>query len=80
VAIAAMPPYRRLPGGLPSGARRSLVVNGAADALVTEEMTESLVAQLRTVGATVELLRHEGGHEVPAELLPAIAAFVAAAG
>jgi phospholipase/carboxylesterase len=79
VAIAAMPPFRALPDGLPSGPRRAMVVNGASDALVSEEMTDGLVTQLRTVGATVELLRHAGGHEVPAQLQPAIAAFVAAA-
>jgi phospholipase/carboxylesterase len=78
VAIAGMPPYRDLPGRLPTGERRALVVNGTSDTLVSEEMTSALVAQLAAVGATVEVLGHPGGHDVPADLLPAIAAYVAA--
>lgn len=78
VAVAAMPPYRALPAGLPPGQRRALVVNGAADPLVSEENTRGLIAQLRQAGATVELLRHPGGHEVPKALLPAIASYLSA--
>lgn len=76
IAIAAMPPYRRLPGRLPTARRRALVVNGTEDPLVSDAMTSALVSQLRAVGTAVELVRHPGGHEIPDRLLPTLAAFI----
>jgi phospholipase/carboxylesterase len=77
VAIAGMPPYRVLPAGLPDWPRRALIVNGEIDPLVSAAMTDHLVADLRSVGTTVELMRHPGGHEIPEALLPVVAEFTA---
>lgn len=76
IAIAAMPPYRQLPGLLPTAPRRALVVNGTHDPLVSDAMTSNLVGQLRSASTAVRLIRHPGGHEMPDELLPTLAAFI----
>lgn len=73
IAIAAMPPYRRLPGHLPAARRRALVVNGTDDPMVSDAMTSTLVSQLRAAGTAVKLIRHPGGHEIPDGLLPTLA-------
>lgn len=78
VLIGAMPPFA---AGLGTGVLSGtpvLVVNGHQDPIVSPEQTGALVAQLDAAGARVTRLDHEGGHTVPAALVPRMAEFLAA--
>ncbi len=77
VLIAAVPPLSDAPATDLTGLR-VLVSNGRRDPMARPEQTETLVGQLRSRGAEVVLLEHAGGHQLAAEHLPAMRAFVGA--
>jgi phospholipase/carboxylesterase len=72
-----MVPYRAGPRVTDLTGKRVLVANGRHDAMATADQTSVLVSQLRSVGADVTVLPHEGGHEIDAEQLPQIAEWIA---
>jgi phospholipase/carboxylesterase len=73
VLIAAMVPYRDGPPHADLSGRRVLVANGRRDPMATPDQTATLVDQLRTSGADVTLLPHDGGHTIDARQLPRVA-------
>lgn len=78
VLLAAMVPFRDGPPAGDLSGRRALVSNGRLDPMATAEHTTTLVEQLRTRGADVTVLPHDGGHQIDARNLPRIAAWVRA--
>ena len=87
VLFGAMVPFAGGPAaarddGVPAelAGTRVLVVNGRRDPIVSAAQTDTVVAHLRSAGAEVTRLDHDGGHSVPAQLLPDIAAAVTALG
>jgi phospholipase/carboxylesterase len=77
VLIAAMVPYRDGPPQADLSARRVLVANGRRDPMATPDQTATLVGQLRTSGADVTELPHDGGHTLDLRQLPRIARWLA---
>lgn len=77
VLLAAMVPFRSVPGQADLTGKRVLVANGRTDPMATPEQTVTLVAQLRERGAEVEVLAHSGGHTVDRAQLPQIADWLA---
>ncbi|MER7742529.1 hypothetical protein ABTX34_30140 [Streptomyces sp. NPDC096538] len=75
VGIAAMQLFAETPQ-VPAAPRHALIINGDSDELVTAEMTDGLITQLRKIGADVQLIGHPGGHEVPDMVLDAVAAYI----
>lgn len=76
VLLAAMVPFRRVPGQADLSGKRVLVANGRADPMATPEQTEALVAQLREHRAEVAVLPHDGGHTIDSKQLPHIAEWI----
>jgi phospholipase/carboxylesterase len=77
VLIAAVPPLSDPPIVDLTG-RRVLVSNGRRDPMARPDQTETLVGQLRSRGADVQLLEHDGGHQLAAEHVPAMREFLGA--
>jgi phospholipase/carboxylesterase len=73
VLMAAMVPYRGGPPQADLSGRRVLVANGRRDPLATPAQTATLVDQLRTSGADVTVLPHDGGHGIDVRQLPRVA-------
>jgi phospholipase/carboxylesterase len=73
VLMAAMVPYRDGPPQADLSGRRVLVANGRRDPLATPDQTATLVDQLRTRGADVTVLPHDGGHTIDVRQLPRVA-------
>jgi phospholipase/carboxylesterase len=67
-------PFRPAPADLTG--RRVLVTAGRRDPICPPALTEGLVAVLREDGAEVEVVWHEGGHEIRPAEIDAAAAFV----
>lgn len=85
VLLAAMVPFRDGPPLLDGRAvdlagKRVAVSNGRHDPLVDPTQTAELVAQLRGCGAEVQEFPHDGGHDVPAAVLPRIRDFLGVSG
>ena len=78
ILIAAMPPFGVAPAADLTG-HRVLISNGRRDPMAQPALTTRLVDDLSSRGAAVDLLVHPGGHQLAAEHLPAMRAFVAAA-
>lgn len=78
VLIGAMPPFTDGLGDDVLDGTPVLVVNGRQDPIVSDAQTTALVGQLGAAGAAVTRLDHDGGHTVPAQLVPRMAGFVAA--
>jgi phospholipase/carboxylesterase len=76
VLMAAMVPYRDGPPQADLSGRRALVANGRRDPMATLGQTATLVDHLRTRGADVTLLPHEGGHTIDAHQLPRVAEWI----
>lgn|SRR5699024_10311342 len=75
VLLAAMVPFREPPHADLNGTRVA-VVNGSHDPIATPWQTETLTNQLRTAGADVTRLDHDGGHTIETRLLPHVARFL----
>jgi len=73
VLIAAMVPYRNGPPQADLSGKRVLVANGRRDPMATLEQTATLADQLRTGGADVIELPHDGGHTIDLRQLPRVA-------
>jgi phospholipase/carboxylesterase len=73
VLIAAMVPYRNGPPQADLSGKRVLVANGRRDPMATPEQTATLADQLRTAGADVTELPHDGGHTIDLRQLPRVA-------
>ena len=71
-------PFRPAPASL--AGLGVLVTAGRRDPICPPPLTEALAGHLREDGAAVEVLWHEGGHEVRPEELSATAEFLASAG
>jgi phospholipase/carboxylesterase len=71
-------PFRPAPANL--GGLRLLITAGRRDPICPPPLTEALAGHLREDGARVEILWHEGGHEVRPEEMAAAAEFLASAG
>lgn len=79
ILIAAMPPFGVAPAADLTG-HRVLISNGRRDPMAPAALTARLAGQLRTSGAVVDLLLHAGGHQLVADHLPAMRAFLRPAG
>jgi len=77
VLLAAMVPYRQQPAGVDLTGRWAVVANGQRDPMATPAETTTLVETLRSLGAQVEVLSHEGGHTIDQTQLPRMATVVA---
>jgi phospholipase/carboxylesterase len=77
VLMAAMVPFRDGPPYSDLTGKHAIVVNGVHDPMATAEQTSTLVAQLRALGARVDLIPHNGGHEIDETTLPLIAGLIA---
>ena len=75
ILIAAMPPFGVAPPVDLAG-HRVLISNGRRDPMAPPPLTSRLVDDLTSRGATVELLLHPGGHQLAADHLPAMRAFL----
>ena len=78
ILIAAMRPFGGPPAADLTG-HRVLISNGRRDPMAQPALTTRLVDDLSSRGAAVDLLVHPDGHQLAAEHLPAMRAFVAAA-
>ena len=78
VLFAAVVPFAEPPAADLAG-RAVAVVNGRHDPMADPGRTAPLVAQLRERGATVAEFPHDGGHTIPAEVLPDVRAFLSGA-
>ncbi|AOF94089.1 alpha/beta hydrolase [Sinorhizobium sp. RAC02] len=58
------------------GGRKILITAGRRDPICRLPLTEALVAYLESQGADVDLVLHDGGHEVRQEEIAAITAFM----
>ncbi|RZT86807.1 phospholipase/carboxylesterase [Pseudonocardia sediminis] len=76
VLLAAMVPYRDGPPAADLTGKRVLLSNGRRDPMATADHTTRLTDQLRTAGADVTDLPHDGGHGIDARLLPRVAEWV----
>ena len=76
VLLAAMVPFRAGPGDVDRTGKRVAVANGRRDPMADAAQTAALVGQLRTCGADVSELPHEGGHGIDPAGRPALRAFV----
>ena len=76
VLLAAMVPYRDGPPAADLTGKRVLLSNGRRDPMATAHHTTRLTGQLRTAGADVTDLPHDGGHGIDARLLPHVAEWV----
>jgi phospholipase/carboxylesterase len=79
ILIAAMPPFGAAPAADLAG-HRVLISNGRRDPMAPPSLTTRLVDDLSSRGATVDLLLHPGGHQLAADHLPAMRAFLEQAG
>ncbi len=79
VLLAAMVPFREPPEADLTG-KRVAVVNGRRDPMATPEQTATLTEQLRTRGAEVVVIPHDGGHTIDPSTLPPLAEFVQTSG
>jgi phospholipase/carboxylesterase len=79
VLMAAMVPFRDGPPPVDLSGRRVLVANGRRDPLATPDQTATLVGQLRTSGADVTVLPHDGGHTIDVRQLPRVAEWLSEA-
>jgi len=79
VLMGAMVPFRDGPPASDLDGKHVIVVNGALDPMATAEQTDTLVSQLRSLGARVEVVPHEGGHEIDERVLPAVADLISGA-
>ena len=77
VLLAAMVPYRDGPPRADLTGKRVLLSNGRRDPMATADHTTTLTDQLRSAGADVTLLPHDGGHGIDAHLLPRISEWIA---
>lgn len=73
VLMAAMVPFPEGPPPSDLTGKHVIVVNGAKDPMATAEQTSTLVSQLRGLGARVDLVPHDGGHELDENVLPTVA-------
>jgi phospholipase/carboxylesterase len=76
VLMAAMVPFRDGPPQSDLTGKHAIVVNGVHDQLATTEQTNTLVAQLRGLGARVDVVPHGGGHEIDEQVLPVVARLI----
>jgi len=75
ILIAAMPPFGVAPAADLTG-HRVLISNGRRDPMAPQALTSRLVDDLSSRGAAVDLLSHPGGHQLAADHLPAMRAFL----
>jgi phospholipase/carboxylesterase len=75
VLLSAMIPFEQPPASDLTGVL-VVVSNGSRDPMIPLRMTEGLVRQFRERGAEVVELPHAGGHQIAAEVLPAIASLI----
>jgi len=75
ILIAAMPPFGVAPAADLTG-HRVLISNGRRDPMAPLSLTTRLVDDLGASGATVDLRLHAGGHQLAADHLPAMRAFL----
>jgi phospholipase/carboxylesterase len=75
ILIAAMPPFVVAPAADLAG-HRVLISNGRRDPMAPPSLTTRLVDDLSSRGAAVDLRLHPGGHQLAADHLPAMRAFV----
>jgi phospholipase/carboxylesterase len=68
-------PFRPAPADL--AGMRVLITAGRRDPICPAPLTEALAGHLREDGASVEVLWHDGGHEVRPEEISAVAEFLA---
>jgi predicted esterase len=74
VAFGTTKSFVNPPARLPNLAgKRVFVANGAQDAYSPPEVTDALVREFRSYGATVELMVHSGGHTISHEHVKRIA-------
>lgn len=73
VLMAAMVPFRAGPPDTDLTGKHAIVVNGRHDPMATVEQTQTLVAQLRALGGRVDVVPHDGGHEIDESVLPLVA-------
>lgn len=70
--LAAMVPFHEPPDADLTG-KSVAISNGRADPMATSEHTSTLASQLRSRGAGVTVLPHQGGHTIDPQLLPQVA-------
>lgn len=76
VLLGAMVPFKSPPEAGVALGKRVAVVNGLADPLATSHQTNRLARDMKSAGAEVTLIEHQGGHSIDPATLPLIAEFL----